>query len=402
VDDLLAPEVIADPYPTLAAIREEDPVHWSEPHKAWLITRYEDVTAALLNPVFSSNRISTLLDALDDEKRARVGPVYELMAKWLVLHDRPEHTRLRRLVTVAFQPKRVARMEDRIRALVDELLDEFIAAGHTDFVKHFAFPFPATVICELVGAPPEHRDQFGEWSNEMALVAFSGPDTPGDDRHARAQRGVESLIAYFDDLIEQRKDTPGDDMISGLLEGDGQGNVLTREEMTGMLTLVLFAGHETTTNLLSGLVKTLDRHPDQYDLLRRDPDLVPGAVEEMLRYDGPVKLVVRYVSEDVELGGKTLRRGDRAFMVLAAANRDPEKFAEPDRFDITRSPNPHLGFGRGIHTCLGAQLARLETRVALTRILERLPGLRLAQEPEYLPSRDSRAFKEVHVTHDAR
>lgn len=402
VDDLLAPEVIADPYPYLGALREASPVHWSEAHNAWLLTRADDVVEAFGNPAFSSNRITTLLSKLTDEQRARVGPVYELMEKWMVLHDRPEHTRLRRLVTAAFQPKRVAQMHDQIRGVVDELLDDFIAEGHTGFVEHFSFPFPATVIAELMGVPTADRDRFREWSNQMALVAFTSADA-GADRHQQAQKGIEALIDYFDGLIEDARANPASDsMVSAILEGDGKGNVLTKEEMTGMCALVLFAGHETTTNLLSNLVVALDRNPEQFARVREDPDAIPTAVEEILRYDGPVKLVVRHLTEDVTMRDTTMRAGDRVFLMLSGANRDPERYRDPDTFDLGREGAiPHVGFGKGIHTCLGAQLARLETRIALDRIVERLPGLRVTDEElTYARSRDSRALEEVHVAHD--
>jgi cytochrome P450 len=320
----------------------------------------------------------------------------------MVVSDPPEHTRLRRLVARAFSPKRIAASEQRIRELVDELLDDFIAGGHSEFVRHFAFPLPATVIAELIGAPAEDRDRFGAWSSDLAMIAFGAGGEERSDRHTRAERGLEEMLAYFGERIDDARRHPGEDMISGLLEGDGEGNVLDQEEMEAMCALMLFAGHETTTNLLSAMVLHLTRTPDQMRLVQSQPDLVGGAVEEILRYDGPIKVLQRWVTEDVETRGKTIRAGERVFTVLAGANRDPERFPDPDTLDITRSPNRHVAFGRGVHSCIGAQLSRIEGRVALSRLLDRLPGLNVPDQPlAYVPTVAARALKELHVEHQA-
>jgi cytochrome P450 len=216
-------------------------------------------------------------------------------------------------------------------------------------------------------------------------------------------QGLEEMIAYFGERIEYAVQHPGEDMISGLLEGDGEGNVLTRDEMEGMCALMLFAGHETTMNLLNHMVLHLNRQPDQLQLVREEPGQVGGAVEEILRYDGPIKILHRWVTEDVTLRDKTLKAGDRVFLVLAGANRDPERFPHADTLDITRSPNRHVGFGRGVHTCIGAQLSRIEGRVAFARLLERLPSLNVPEQPlEYVPTLAGRALKTLYVEYDAR
>ncbi len=400
--DLLSPELTADPYPALAALREEDPVHWSEKHGAWLVGRYDDVVAAFMDKRLSSNRVAPLLDAMDDERRATVGPVLEMIKGWMVVTDPPEHTRLRRLAARAFSPQRVAATEGRIQRLVDELLGDFIEGGHSDLVAHFTYPLPATVIAELIGAPPEDRDRFKSWSHDLSLVAFGAGGAARPDRHERAMRGLQELLGYFEQQIDRARRHPSDDnMISGLLEGDADGNVLTDEEMKAMCALMLFAGHETTTTLISTGVVTLLQRPDQLAALQADPALATTTVEEILRYEGAIKVLIRLVTEDLELRGKRIEAGQRVYVLPGSANRDPERFADPDTVDITRKPNPHVAFGKGVHACIGAQLARIESRVALGSIFRRLPNLRLADRPlEWTPSLASRALREVHVEHD--
>ena len=401
--DFLAPEAIADPYAFAAELRQHDPVYWSDTHRAWLLTRYDDVVAAFNDPRMSSDRVKPLVASMSQERREKVGRVMVRIQDWMVVSDPPEHTRLRKLVARAFSPKRIAASERRIGELVDELLDEFIAGRHTEFVRHFAFPLPATVIAELIGAPPEDRDRFGAWSNDLGMVAFGAGGDERSERHARALHGLDEMLAYFGERIDHARERPGEDMISGLLEGDGEGNVLDQEEMEAMCALMLFAGHETTTNLLSAMVLHLSRAPDQLALLRGSPELVGGAVEEILRYDGPIKILQRWNTEDQEIRGRAIRAGDRVFTVLAGANRDPERFPDPDTIDITRSPNRHVAFGRGVHSCIGAQLSRIEGRVALGKILDGLPGLTVPeQQLEYVPTVAARALRELRVEHDAR
>jgi cytochrome P450 len=404
VDDLLAPEVVRDPYPFLASLRERDPVHYSEAHRGWLVTRYVDVAAGLQDSRrLSSDRIGPLLAKMPPKRRAELEQVMGLIQDFMIVQDPPEHARLRRLVARAFRPQRVAAMEQRIADLADAMLREFAAEGKTDFAADFAYPFPATVIAELIGAPTADRERFQKWSDELALVALGAGGAHHGDRHSRALAGLEQMLDYFDALIEEASRSPREDMISGLLEGDGNGNTLTREEMKTMCALMLFGGHETTTNLLSSGLWMLSRFPAQLELLRSDPAGRAGAaVEEMLRFEPSVKLLIRRATEDFELGGKTLRAEDRVHLVISAANRDPERFPDPDVVDITRTPNPHVAFGKGVHACIGAQLARIEGRVVYSHLFERLPGLRIPdQDLEWEPSSGSRALKSLRVEYDA-
>jgi cytochrome P450 len=402
-DDLLAAEVNADPHPFHAALRERDPVHFSEAHRAWLLTRYDDVAASFLDPRLSSDRVRPLLEAMSPGRAAAARPVMEMMTGWMVVSDPPAHTRLRRLAAAAFSPRRVAAMEARIGTLIEELLDDFIAGGHSDLIEHFAYPLPATVIGELMGSPAADRDRLRAWSNDLALVAFGAGGEGRGDRHARATAGLGDLFGYFDERIEHARGHPGDDMISSLLAGGEDGERLSDEEVKAMCALMLFAGHETTTSTIASGLLVLLQNRDQLELLSSRPELVGKAVEEVLRYEGAIKVLIRWVLEDFELRERAIRAGDRVYLILPSANRDPARFAEPERFDITRSPNPHIAFGRGPHACIGAQLARLEMRLALNALLERLPDLRLATggPVQWQPSLASRSPLRLDIEHSA-
>jgi cytochrome P450 len=403
-DDLLDPEVNHDPYPFLARLREEDPVHYSEAHRSWLVTRYDDVVAAFADKRLSSDRVRPLISAMSAEKRATAGPVMEMLAEWMVTTDPPVHTRLRKLTTKAFHPRKFVAMEERIRELVDGYLDDFIAGGEQDLVAGFAFPLPATVISELIGAPTRDADRFKGWSDNLALVAFGAGGERRGDRHARALASIDEMFEYFGELIERKRAEPGDDMISSLIEGE-DGDALDETELKGMCALMLFAGHETTTTTITSAVKVLLDNPDQLALLRADPAQSGKCVEEVLRYEGAIKLLHRWVLEDLEIRGRKIKAGERVLIVNSAANRDPRKFEDPDQFRIMRHPNAHVAFGKGIHACIGAMLARIEMRVAVRRMVERLPGLRYADpEPVFRwnPSLASRGLAELRIAHDGQ
>jgi cytochrome P450 len=339
------------------------------------------------------------------DRRQQAGPVLEMMQNWMVVTDPPEHRRLRALAARAFNPRRVAAMESRIQELIDELLDEFIASGSEDLIADFTYPLPATVIAELLGAPARDTPRFRDWSVALAHVAFGAGGEDREERHAVAMQGLEQMFAYFDELMELRREQPGEDMISDLLRGDERWGRLDDDEIKSMCALMLFAGHETTTSTIASGVALLLSHPDQLALMQAEPDaLAGGAAEEALRVEGAIKVLHRWVLEDFELRGRQIRRNDRVFVIPAAANRDPEKFADPDRMDITRNPNPHLAFGKGIHTCIGAQLARAELRLALASVVKRLPGLRFREaDPQlrWVSSLASRGLEKLPVGHDA-
>ncbi|MEU6573430.1 cytochrome P450 [Streptomyces sp. NPDC046805] len=401
--DLLDAENTADPYGYLSQLRVSDPVHWDPRQKAWLITKYDDVVAGLSDPRLSSDRIKPLLELVPERRRAELTPMLGVMSDWMVVSDAPAHTRLRSLANGAFRAQRIVKMGEWIGEIVDNLLDEFLASGSTDFVNGLAYPMPATVIAKMLGAPEADKDLFQRWSDELALVAFGAGGEARNDRHTRALSGVAEMQAYLHDLIDKVEREPGEDMVSALIANPAPDDRLSRDELVALCSLILFAGHETTTNLLCNATVALTANPEQLQAVRNDPSLVNGAVEEVLRYEGPIKLIVRWVTEDLEIGGVRIPAGDRAYLLLNSANRDEGTFPDADRFDITRAdPAPHVAFGRGAHACLGAQLARIEARIALPKILQALPGLRLADPVAWKPSLSSRAVDRLHVDYDGR
>ena len=397
--DLLSPEMTADPHGYYADLRAADPVHWNSAARAWLITGYQDVCAGYMDPVLSSDRVRPILDIVSPAKREALAPMLNTIGSWMVVTDAPAHTRLRKLANNAFRQQHVAAMAGWIGELTDELLDDFIASGSSDFLTNIAYPLPATVIARMMGAPKSDRHLFQEWSDELALVAFGAGGDARADRHQRAYAGVQEMQTYLRELIDQRRRSPGDDMISMLLSAEGE-DTLTEPELLALCALILFAGHETTTNLLCNAVVTLTSHPEQLAALAAEPARINKTVEEVLRYDGPIKILTRWVFTEHERGGKTIKPGDRVLLVGQSANRDESVFPEAGKFDMDRSTQPlHVGFGRGAHACLGAQLARVEARVALPKIIERLPDLQLAAPVQWKPSLASRAVDSLAVSY---
>ncbi len=391
VDDLFDPAVVADPYPTLAHLRETDPVHWNPRHRAWVLTRYDDVVAAFRDPRLSAARVG-----------GDGGETDRLLSGWLVFKDPPDHGRLRRLVQQAFSTRAAKELEPRVEALVEELLDALVAqVGPRDVVdvrRAFAAPLPAIVIAELLGVPAADRDAFTAWSDDLSALVFGA--TGVADRRARAERGFRELAGYFAALIEERRAAPRDDLLSALIAAHDEGSALSTDELLSTCTLLLFAGHETTTSLLTNGLAALLGAPDELARLRGDDSLVPTAVEELLRYDGPAKIEVRVAAQPLSVRGRSIEPGQRLFLAACAANRDPEVFADPDRLVLDRSPNPHVGFGSGPHYCLGAPLARLETAVALRALLRRFPSLEAAAplgELPWQPAIVSRALASLPV-----
>lgn len=381
--DLLGDEAVADPYPLLAALREHDPVHWSARYRSWFVTRYDDVLSALRDERFSSDRITPYrrakLEGPDADPGVRAA--FEVLEGWMVFKDEPDHKRLRRLLSRAFTPRAVARMAATVEEIATELLDGIVArgTGTVDLIGDFAYPLTASVIADMLGVPRADREQFKDWSDQITGLVFGGM---GDaSRHAVGARGMTELTAYLSDLVRDHERRPADDLISAMVSARDDKDALSHDEVIATGVLLLFAGHETTTNLIGSGILALLRHPDQLRLLGDRPELVGGAVEEALRYDGPAKTVARVMGEDVELRGRRLRRGDRVFLSPSAANRDPAVFPDPDAFDITREKAGQLGFGIGMHFCLGAPLARLEASTAIPAAFARLPDLRLTDEP---------------------
>lgn len=388
-DAILSSEAVADPYAYFAKLRADDPVSWSERYRSWFLTRYDDNAAALKDPRFSSDRISPVIAKERRRERPDLELVetFELLNGWLVFRDPPEHTRMRRLVHKAFSPRMIAAMRHEVVRVTDELLDaaENSAGpdGEFDLLKAVAYPLPAIVIAGMIGVPPEDRHRFKTWSDDISALVFGGLED--DNRHERARSGMGELVEYITELVARVRERPRDDLASELVRARDVDEALSESEVVATCVNLLFGGHETTTNLIANGVLALLRHPQQAELLvttqpEQSASIVRTMVEEILRYDGPAKAVARVAAEDVRLRGARIAAGDRVFLLPSAANRDPEAFQRPDDLDITRTDNPHLGFGMGIHYCLGASLARLEASIAIPTILSRFPALQLATD----------------------
>lgn len=378
VDEHLGtPEFYADPYPVLRRLREEAPVVWSERMGGWLVTRYADVVAALRDPARFSNagRVHYLLDQLTPEQRAGTDLLQRHYAVGVGHADPPEHTRLRRLLTPLFQPQRLAALTARVQAVVDQLLDAVAGRDAFDLVAALAYPLPAIVVLEFLGAPPADMDHFRRWAMDINGL-FAGGGRLRPEVVAVAQSSLVEMRAYLDDLIAERVRQPRDDVIS-LLAADATRDRLDMAELVSTCVTLFVAGHETTTNLIGNGMVALLRHPGALAQVRADSGLMAPAIEEMLRYDAPVARAWRLARADVELGGRLIRQGQMVLLMLGAANRDPDQFADPETFDVTRTENRHLGFGYGIHFCLGAPLARIEAPIAIGTLLARFPALAL-------------------------
>jgi len=391
---------VREPERFFARLRAEDPVSWNEQHRAWVVTRHADVVAALRGPHLTAERIRPFRERADPPAGSVLDRSLAVLERWLVFKDPPDHERLRRLVSRAFTPSIVRARASQITALVDGLLDDLEdAAGATstavDLVQRFAYPLPAVVIAEMLGVPAGDRDRFKAWSDQLTTMVFGAHDRP--DRFEVGAGGLSELAAYLADLVAHYERHPADNLITVLLAREGD-DALDRDELVATATLLLFAGHETTTNLIANATLALLGAPGEAKRLRQDPALLPSAVEEFIRFDGPAKATMRLVAQDHDFAGAPLRRGDRVFLMNCAANRDPAEFADPDVLDVGRHPNAHVGFGFGVHFCLGAPLARLEVACAVGRLLARFPDLALADEPlDWHPTVLSRALLRLPV-----
>ncbi len=393
---LLSSEALEDPYPVYARLRSEAPVYFSPVLQCWLLTRYQDVMGAFRDPRLSSRLTSSYGKLLPPELLASLEPLLRSLASWVIFTDKPEHTRLRGLINKAFTPRMTEQLRPRIQGLVDELLDAVELKGRMDVIADLANPLPIIVIGEMMGLPREDRHLLKGWSD--MLVGFLGAPLQTPEMFEEAVRGITSMEDYLRQVIAERRKRPGEDLISQLLAAEEQGGILDEQEILSTCSLVLFAGHETTTNLIGNAVNALLNHPDQLAVLQREPGAVATAIEEALRFDSPVQRQIRLAAEDVEVGGQRISKGQALVLVIGSANRDAAKFSDQDRLDVLRKENRHLTFGMGAHFCVGASLGRLEAQLALGTLLRRFPGLKRAEgTPDRVVNLSLRGFTSLPV-----
>jgi len=398
-DNLFTPDVIADPYSYYGRLRDEDPVHWNEPYELWVITRHDDlVWLTRHHELFSSAVFKTdprpPYPAIDESDLGLYEYVRNYQGDQFIQHDRPEHLEMRRIVHGYFTPKSMEAWRPFVQKAVKELLDEAEEKGRMDVMRDLATPLPVLVIAQMMGVPEQDRRYVRQLAEKLLYIGRGEYD-----RMKPLTEGMRGMIDYVSPLVDQRIVNPGDDFISVLAGGERRG-VFSRHEVLVNTSLLLLAGHETTINLICNGTLAFMRHPDQWALLKRDPaGLAKTATEECLRYDSPVVSIQRIASQDVEMRGKVLNKEDRIRWFISSANRDPAKFADPDKFDITRWPNQHVAFGNGVHHCLGATLARVEGQEVFRALAERFPDLRTETEDlEYQPSITFRSLKSLPVT----
>jgi cytochrome P450 len=398
-DDMFTPDVIADPYGYYGRLRDEDPVHWNDTYGLWVITRHDDVTwLTRHHELFSSavfkNDPRPAYPAIDESDLGLYEYVRKYQGEQFIQHDRPEHLDMRRIVHGYFTPKAMESWRPFVVKAVKELLDAAEEKGSMDVMRDLATPLPVLVIAQMMGVPEQDRGYVRQLAEKLLYIGRGEYD-----RMPILTDGMKGMVEYVSPLVDERIVKPGDDFISVLASGEKKG-VFTRQQVLVNTSLLLLAGHETTINLLCNGTLAFMQHPDQWALYKEDPiGRAKWATEECLRYDAPVKSIQRLASQDIEVRGKVMEKNDRIRWFISSANRDPNVFAEPDRFDITRQPNPHVAFGNGVHHCLGATLARVEGQEVFKALAERFPGLQIEREElEYQPSITFRSLKSLPVT----
>lgn len=393
--DLYSPTFKRDPYPLYAKLRTDTPVFrhagLGANEQFWFVTGYAEAETVLRDHKrFMKNYHNTLTP----EQRAQLPPLprlAQLLDQHMLNLDGADHLRQRNLVNKAFTTRIINSMQDRVQRIADELLDRVVAKGAMDLIDEYAFPLPIVVIAEMLGIPAADRDRFRAWSDAFVTPAMN------EDEWRKAERLLTEFIEYLSAIFAERRRQPRNDLITALLQAEEAGDQLSEEELYSMVVLLIVAGHETTVNLLGNGTLALLRHPAQLAKLIAEPTLMPNAVEELLRYDGPVeRATMRFAAEDLELGGQLIGRGEGLIVVLGSANRDAAQFSQPDALDLTRDNSRHLAFGYGVHYCVGAPLARLEGRIALSTLLRRLPNLRLATPVEELTWRFNPILRGMH------
>lgn len=388
--DLLEPSAVEDPHRFFGAVRDAYPIQWSERHRAWIIMGHPELDEAFRDRRLSTERMSGFRDRLTGRRAEALSKAIDLLDGWMLFHEPPEHTRLRRPLARSFTPRAVGGLETRVIDLVDGLLDEMVADGAGDLVERFTHPLPAAVIAELFGVPADQRDWLAGWSDKFGVVVFGAVNRP--DYEQLAREAGDELEGRLRPLFDRYRAEPEDNLLSLLLAREDDEDGLTTTEILGACSILLFAGHDTTASMLGSGTVALSRDPDARQRFKAlEGDALDTAVEELLRFEPPAKVMMRTVVEPHERLGQPFDSGQSVFMGILAANRDPRVFEAPDRLVLDRDPNPHLAFGFGHHFCLGAALARLEIRLALPALLRRFPDLRLDGTPTWRPTISDRS-----------
>jgi cytochrome P450 len=389
-------DVLADPFPLYRQLRDEDPAHWNPHLKAWVLTRYDDVKRVCLDPTMSSDRLRPFFRTLPSAEATRMAELIRILTLWMVFRDPPEHTRLRRLASRVFHVRSIHALRPNVEALTAWLLGRIGERERFDFIAEFAGPLPALVIMDMLGVPRSELERLKRLSDEMALFIGSARETP--HKYGRAEAATHEMADLFRALVAARRAAPRRDLLSELVHLEDEGDRLTEDELVATCVLLLFAGHETTTHHITNGVAALLRFPAELEKLRANPGLAPAAVEELLRYDGPIGAQVRIVQEAQVFHGREFKQGERVFLMMNAANRDPRAYDEPDRVDLGRHGVPHLTFGYGAHICLGFPLARLEGQIALPAVLKRWRRIEpTAERLEWMDSMVLRGMKAFPV-----
>lgn len=395
---LLDPEVLANPYPLYRDLREQDPVHWDPFLHAWVVTRYEDVLHVLMR--YSASRTPTP-EYFEMMGMSELSPIANLMVRLMLFQDGQAHARLRSLCACAFTPARIAALRQHIQEIADQLIDARMASGSMDLIADFAGPLPSIVTCEMLGVPAKDSQMLRGWSADFAEMLGNFQHNPERSRHMLET--VENMTAYFQATVREQQHTPRPGLVHALISAETEGMRLTEDEIVASLIVTMVGGQETTTNLIGNGMLSLLRNRDQLELLRSDDAITGSAVEELLRYESPSQQTARLAPEDTELGGKKIRKRQAVIAVMAAGNRDPERFAEPDTLDLRRTDNRHLAFGWAAHYCFGAPLARMEGQIAFRTLLRRLPELRLpAQELVWRDNLGLRGLTSLQIEFEAK
>ena len=389
---------LQDPYPIYQRFLEEGPIHYVDSGPGiWAVFRYAECSSILKDSRLSAKRGGALLLALPAERRAEFAELARMMGLWMLFIDAPEHSRLRKLMNKGFSPAVAESLRPQIEAIVDRMLEPLRHASEAELLHEIAHPLPVRVIAEMLGLSGSGQDRLVRWSD--AIATFIGNPRRTLEQTHSAQLAIVALMEFFRGAVAERRRQKGGDLISLLLDIEEDGEVLTEEELYAQCVMLLFAGHETTRNLIGNGMQVLLQHPKELSRLRDQPEMIRSAVEELLRFESPVQYAARILKDDMELCGARLRLGDVIAFMLGAANRDPQQFKDPDRLNLARLNNAHLAFGAGPHFCIGNQLARLEGQVAILRMVQKFPRMQLASErPEWAPNIGLRGLRALPVT----